>query len=152
MVLSREEQNRLGIEVGRAFSPAAPIDEAALFAGRTDQLRDVIDAVNQRGQHAIIFGERGVGKTSLANVLSEFLQAAGEQIFAPHVNCDGTDTYPSLWRKILSEVEIAREIRRAGFTGETITELRSLIDELPKEITPDIVRRVLASPRKESRG
>jgi hypothetical protein len=42
----------------QVFSPGAPIDESDLFAGRVEQLRDLINAVNQRGQHAIIFGER----------------------------------------------------------------------------------------------
>jgi len=145
MGLTREEQNRLGIEVGRAFSPAAPIDEKALFAGRTEQLRDVIDAINQRGQHAIIFGERGVGKTSLANVLSDFLEAAGEQILAPHVNCDGTDDFSTLWRKIFSEIEISRQVRGIGFTGETSREFATVAQDLPEEITPDIVRRTLTA-------
>lgn len=145
MGLTREEQNRLGLEVGRVFSPAAPIDERALFAGRTDQLRDVIDAVNQRGQHAMIFGERGVGKTSLANVLSDFLQAAGEEILAPHVNCDGTDDFSKLWRKILSEIEIASQVRRMGFTANTSAEFKNVADSLPKNITPDIVRRTLSA-------
>ncbi len=139
-----EEQTKLGLEVGRVFSPAAPIDEVALFAGRTQQLRDVIDSINQRGQHAIIFGERGVGKTSLANVLSDYLETAGEQILAPHVNCDGTDNYSALWRKILSEIEIARKIRGMGFAAQPSTESICVADDLPEEITPDIVRRTLS--------
>ncbi len=79
---------QLALEVGRVFSPAAPIDERALFAGRRRQLRAVIDAISQRGQHAIIYGERGVGKTSLGNVLSEFLTGAQRLVLAPRINCD----------------------------------------------------------------
>src|SRR3989304_4900393 len=74
--LDKEERIRLGIEVGGVFSPAAPINERRLFAGRTQQVRRVIDAINQRGQPVLIFGERGVGKTSMANVLRDFLEAA----------------------------------------------------------------------------
>jgi ABC-type lipoprotein export system ATPase subunit len=44
-----------------------------LLAGRDKQIALVIDAVNQKGQHVIICGERGVGKTSLFNVLKSFL-------------------------------------------------------------------------------
>lgn len=32
-------------EAGMVFSPGAPIDESELFAGRVDQLRDLINAV-----------------------------------------------------------------------------------------------------------
>jgi len=43
------------------FSPAAPIDNYSLFSGRIDQITRVIDAITNKGQHAIIYGERGVG-------------------------------------------------------------------------------------------
>ena len=46
--------------LSQAFSPSAPIDQQALFAGRISQLMDVLNALNQKGQHAILFGERGV--------------------------------------------------------------------------------------------
>jgi Holliday junction resolvasome RuvABC ATP-dependent DNA helicase subunit len=38
-----------------------------------------MDAINQQGQHVLIYGERGVGKTSLANVLSGFLKTMGQK-------------------------------------------------------------------------
>jgi ABC-type uncharacterized transport system fused permease/ATPase subunit len=84
--MTAERFQRLGFELGTVFTPAAPIDNKKLFSGRTSQLRDVIDAVNQRGQHAIIYGERGVGKTSLASVLEEYLPTAGTNVIAPRVN------------------------------------------------------------------
>ena len=52
------------------------MSESDLFAGRKAQLNKVIDAANQRGQHAIVYGERGVGKTSLARVLSSRIRTA----------------------------------------------------------------------------
>ena len=58
--MDKEEKLKLIVKVSNAFSPGAPIDKYALFAGRTGQVRDVIGAVMQRGQHVIIFGERGV--------------------------------------------------------------------------------------------
>lgn len=97
MSMKADERQMLGIEAGRVFSPAAPVDERDLFAGRITQLRRVIDVVNQRGQHAIIFGERGVGKTSLANVISSYLGSVeGVSILAPHVNCDASDDFTRL--------------------------------------------------------
>ena len=64
---------RLGMAVAKAkqlFNPSSPIDESRLFSGRTEQVRDLLDIVYERGAHAVIFGERGVGKSSLANTLS----------------------------------------------------------------------------------
>src|SRR5262245_47987345 len=95
-------------EVGRVFTPTAPIDERSLFAGRDSQVRRVVDAINQKGQHAIIFGERGVGKTSLANVLSSFLSGQADIILAPRVNCDSDDTFDSVWTKVFEHIETTK--------------------------------------------
>jgi hypothetical protein len=51
------------MQSGQVFTPSAPIDNQALFAGRVNQLNRIIGAVSQRGQHAILFGERGVGNS-----------------------------------------------------------------------------------------
>ena len=59
--LTAAKASELALNASRVFSPTAPIDERDLFAGRTDQIRKLIDAINQKGQHAIVFGERGVG-------------------------------------------------------------------------------------------
>ena len=142
MALKKKERERLAVRVGKAFSPAAPIDQRRLFAGRTEQLRQVIDAINQKGQHAIIFGERGVGKTSLANVLSDFLHAE-DVVLAPKVNCDGTDDYASVWRKVMGEARLVTQIRKMGFLEAYAKETHSLAELLPQEVRPDDVRRVL---------
>ena len=109
---------RLALQAGKVLTPAAPIDKQALFAGRKEQLRKVVDTVVQRGQHAIIFGERGVGKTSLANVVEDALGDAGDGVVTAHVNCDSGDTYQSLWLKIFSEIELHTEVRAAGFEAD----------------------------------
>jgi Cdc6-like AAA superfamily ATPase len=76
-----------------------------LFAGRVNQLNRIISAVSQRGQHAILFGERGVGKTSLANVLLNILRGSQEQFKSVIVNCDTEDRFDRLWYKIFLELE-----------------------------------------------
>ena len=78
MQLSPDEKRRLALRAGTVFSPAAPIRARDVFAGRTDQVRRTVDAINQSGQHALIYGERGVGKTSLANVIAGFLESVGQ--------------------------------------------------------------------------
>ena len=144
MSMTPAERQTLGIEAGRVFSPAAPIDEKDLFAGRIKQLRRVIDVVNQRGQHAIIFGERGVGKTSLANVISSYLSSVPNfPILAPHVNCDGTDDFTRLWKKILSQIELSSRAKQTGFISVPKLATTNLADRLPTKVTPEDVRKAL---------
>ena len=93
------------MQSGQVFTPSAPIDNQALFAGRVNQLNRIIGAVSQRGQHAILFGERGVGKTSLANVLLKRLRGFQDQVRSVIINCDTEDRFDQLWYKIFLELE-----------------------------------------------
>lgn len=136
------------MEAGRVFTPAAPINEAELFAGRVGQIRAVIDAVSQRGQHAIIYGERGVGKTSLVNVLVDFVSGRDTDnavdVVAPRVNCDSSDDFASIWRKIFSEIPVSFQRPALGFGREPESINGDLSTALPEDVTPDAVRRLLA--------
>lgn len=140
VVPEKPDRELRALEAGRVFTPAAPINERDLFAGRRDQIRRVIDAINQRGQHVIIFGERGVGKTSLANVLTEFV---GGVILAPRVNCDAADDYSSVWRKVFGDIDIGTTRRGTGFAATNGRTTASLLERLPKKITPEVVRQTL---------
>jgi Cdc6-like AAA superfamily ATPase len=142
--LTDTDRRRLTIGVSAAFSPSAPIDRTTLFAGRSRQVGSVINAVFQRGQHVILFGERGVGKTSLANVLFDFLSQAGLQSMdSGTINCDPSMNFSSLWHKIFRDMTINRPANPAGFTTQAVDQKHSLEALLPEHVTPDDVRHVL---------
>lgn len=138
------EQRNFGASVraGRYFTPYTPIDEEALFAGRLDQIYGVIDAVMQKGQHAILYGERGVGKTSLSSVISEFLDVG--PILSVRVNCDSADTFGSAWMKLFGEIETVAERPVPGFGGATARQSFSARSLFEGDQTPNGVRRVLS--------
>ena len=136
-VLSGEEK---AIRLGSVFSPAAPIREKDVFMGRREQVRTVMDAINQRGQHVLIYGERGVGKTSLANVLAGFLAITRQEaVSAPHINCDVNDNYASIWRKIFRQIRMTMTTAPFGFQRKGQEIDFSLLDNLPEPITPEVV-------------
>ena len=92
-------------QVSRAFTPAAPVDNFSLFAGRFDQISSCMDAFSQKGLHIAVYGERGVGKTSLANVLPMIIMGAElPQLGAVRVDCNTNDSYASIWRKVFREL------------------------------------------------
>jgi ABC-type uncharacterized transport system fused permease/ATPase subunit len=68
--LTEDDWNAKSFEASQLFSPSAPINEHELFAGRGSEIRKVLEAVTERGKHVVLFGERGVGKTSLSQIFS----------------------------------------------------------------------------------
>jgi len=134
----------LSLKVGSVFTPASPVSEEALFAGRMEQLRRILDAVQQGGQHAIVFGERGVGKTSLSYIISKKLRHPGNSQVTPRINCDSGDNFSSIWRKVFSEIDMIRETRPIGFQLSIYHESLKASDLVPQNVTPDEVRRMLS--------
>ncbi len=145
MPLSKSDLQTKALQLGQIFKPASPIDQEDLFCGRQTQIRNVVDAINQTGQHVIMYGERGVGKTSLANVLVSKLRAGNRVIVAPHVNCDNGDDYASIWRKVFSEITVISEKRSPGFVAKIEKTVGCLADQIKGHITPDSVRKLLTS-------
>src|SRR5271165_5472592 len=132
----------LVFQTGAVFTPGAPVNERELFSGRKEQVLKIIDAVSQRGCHAILYGERGAGKTSLSNMISAFL-AKRQAFIVSRTNCDISDTYSSLWAKAFKDIEAAKRQPDIGFGG-----LRSPLTAPPQDDavnseTPDGVRRTL---------
>lgn len=75
-----------------------------------DQVLDVINTVAQRGQHVMLYGERGVGKTSLANVLEDVFSDKDLARFeSVRVNCNANDDFMSIWANVFHELEQAGE-------------------------------------------
>jgi Cdc6-like AAA superfamily ATPase len=128
--------------LAQAFRPAAPIDSRDLFAGRTTQLNEIFGVVAQPGQHGVIFGERGVGKTSLSTVSAELIGST--PAMTARVNCDTGDSFATVWKKALEQIEVIVRTPGFGFAGDSEEMLGSAARYLGEsEVTPDDVRRVL---------
>lgn len=106
--LTDSQIERLYVESGQVFTPGSPINRRDLFSGRPDEIRRIIDCVNSAGRHAILYGEKGVGKTSLAAILKD-LFADHPQIRIVKINCEVNDSFASVWDKALLEVPILKE-------------------------------------------
>jgi hypothetical protein len=103
------ERIRLRARLSNAFSPSAPVSSLDLFSGRVSQLERVTDVIFQRGQHAVIYGERGVGKTSLANVLADWLQFLNKFNYqVVRHNCAATSNFNSIWEGVFRELSFKR--------------------------------------------
>lgn len=130
--------------VAQAFSPSTPITTKELFRGRVPQLNRLIDITAQRGQHALLYGERGVGKTSLARVVHGGRESQGN--LCVYHTCDSSDRFSSIWRSVFDEVAIAVTHPGVGFAAEDKRTVQSASAYLPPEgdLSPTDVRRGLA--------
>ena len=138
----------LDVKLSQVFSPATAIIRRDLFQGRRTIVRRLIDAVNQAGQHAIIYGERGVGKTSLANVLASFLEPfTSEKIISARVNCSRETSYRQIWEFLFRELGLTLPEKPGRTTPEDVFDtLRSdggrklilIVDEFDRIGDPDV--------------
>jgi hypothetical protein len=130
------------LKLGQSSRQERPLTNA-IFAGRLDQVHQIVNAISQRGYHAVLFGERGVGKTSLSNVLRDFLSEAGKTVAVSRINCDASDTFTSLWKKALRDIVVIKSKPAIGSTADEIEETHEIVHSLPDVIGPDDIRRVL---------
>lgn len=126
--------------LGEVFTPATPIEKRSLFAGRVSQIETLIKTLNEKGCHTVIYGERGVGKTSFANMIAE---ASGANLYVSKTSCDSSDTFDSIWRKAFRRITLPYKKPTLGLVSKENIERVALEELLPKDhsITPgDVVR------------
>lgn len=134
----------LSFQLGLVFRPATPVTASDLFAGRQTQILKICDAINQSGQHAILYGERGVGKTSCANMIFPRLYSTGQAILIPQINCMTADTFGSVWKRVFEEIKIKVDDSQAMILPEMAEKIVGAYTEPYGDgITPDVVRRLL---------
>ena len=138
-----DDWQALVYEATQLFSPSAPIDESDLFAGRAAQIARMIEVVLERGKHAVLYGERGVGKTSLARVFHKLFPTIVRKVNLIREQVDPSDNFSSVWRKVFKDIELTI---KDGDNDERVT----LADFYGDALTPDDVRRALERSFKAS--
>jgi Cdc6-like AAA superfamily ATPase len=145
MHLSQSEHDELEFQLGQFFKPTMPINREDLFSGRRGVTREVLDAVNQQGQHVVLYGERGVGKTSLANMIMIRAQSPTAPIMAPHINCTGTSDYTSIWIALLGEIAYRAEKQKISLPRSVKKLIHEFENGLRIEFSPELARQVVSN-------
>ena len=145
---SEEDVQRSFFQAGKVFLPNTAVSTHELFSGRKRQITLLLDTINQTGLHAVIFGERGVGKTSLANIVKPFLAFLEKDLCEANkrvvvkINSHAADTFSEAWRRALGELHVQEP--QMGFkpNGNSHTSLAHA-HFTDTEISIDDVRRLL---------
>jgi Cdc6-like AAA superfamily ATPase len=140
-----QEEIEFKVLVSSAFRCGGPIETQKLFAGRVDQLNEVLSALRP-GNHLMLFGIRGVGKTSFAKLIPQIINASKvcQQLHYAAVNCEETDTFSGLWKKIFRELDYLTESTDIGFRRPSLRSDDSFESIAPnRDLNCDDVRYVL---------
>lgn len=117
-----------------AFTPSQPVADRRLFAGRDDVLKTIIRSIEDQRLHVVLYGERGIGKTSLLHVLTQ--AAAEARYIVVYASCGANSNFDETFRAAAAEIPL---LFHSGFSP-TATEAEkgsSLADLLPNEpLTP----------------
>lgn len=115
------------------FSPNRPVDDPDRFAGRRDQVDEVVDALyqlhNGNPRHCIITGDRGIGKSSL--LLQARLLSQGDNRLAERLGLElGVSEFQfgTAWH----DADRGQKLRDvvAGLARETESWLKTLLGRL----------------------
>jgi GTPase SAR1 family protein len=144
--MSDEDWEILRFECEQVFTPGTPIKQSELFAGRLPQIQKLTQRIRSPGSHAIVYGERGVGKSSLVNVFKFIADQNSAKIQYVRIAGVAEDTFTSLFLKVFkrisSESPDGKKRRVADYyVDKTITADDVLLEfeEFPASVTPIIV-------------
>jgi AAA+ ATPase superfamily predicted ATPase len=90
------------VPLREAFTPTRPQRGGAGFVGRQEELRRIMEVIEDEQAHVILYADRGRGKTSLMNRATGILRAAGYCV-GRHF-CDTNSDYDSIMRGLIRDL------------------------------------------------
>jgi len=114
--------------VRNAFSPTRPINDVRLFAGRDEVMQSLIRSIEDMNLHLILYGERGIGKTSMLHILTHLARQARYQVV--YHSCGEEQTFSDVFRGVAGEIPLLYD-NRFGASAEETERGGALADLLP---------------------
>lgn len=106
--LSRRPQAKgadsIRMRLREAFTPSQPISDTRKFAGRKDLLRTLIRSIEDQQLHVVLYGDRGIGKTSLLHVLEELSRKA--RYIVRYTSCGEGSDFSEVFRAIAADIPL----------------------------------------------
>lgn len=87
-----------------ALGASQPVTSGDRFAGRHDALAQLIAAIEQQRVHVVIYGERGIGKTSLVHVFADTAREARYLVI--YGSCGTEARFDDMFRAFAARIPI----------------------------------------------
>lgn len=101
-VVNDDEFEKSSCILREVMSPSRPVLDMDFFAGRTQELKRAISAIENEHMHLVIYGKRGWGKTSFTNTLTSIAKNAGYIVC--RTSCSQSITYDGIFRSFLQQI------------------------------------------------
>lgn len=121
------------MKLRNAFTPSQPVVDRRMFAGRTDVLGAMISSIEDQRLHLVIYGERGIGKTSLLHMLAGAARDA--RYIVVYSSCGAGTNFQETFRAAAAEIPL---LFHSGFgpTAEEAEAGATLETLLPPDFSP----------------
>jgi len=105
--LDRKRADRFGgtrMRLRNAFTPSQPVIDRQMFSGRSEVLTSMIRSIEDQRLHLVLYGERGIGKTSLLHVLAGAAREARYIVF--YSSCGTASDFQETFRAAAEEIPV----------------------------------------------
>ncbi len=100
----KTDAERARAKLRDAFTPSHPVTDVRMFAGREDLLLTLIRAIEDQRLHAVIYGDRGIGKTSMLHVLTQLAKEA--QYTVRYASCGVGTEFDEIFRAVAADISL----------------------------------------------
>jgi hypothetical protein len=123
--------DRIRLKLRSILTPSQPVTEPKAFAGRRKVLSQLISAIEDQRLHVVLYGSRGMGKTSLLHVLTQ--RARQARYLVVYGSCGVGTTFSDLFRSLCAEIPLkfhqSYRVSGSGREGEGGPTLASLLPD-----------------------
>ena len=121
-----------------ALGASQPVIARERFAGRHDALSQLINSIEQHRVHVVVYGERGIGKTSLVHVFADTAREARYLVI--YGSCGTEARFDTMFRAFASKIPMLyhRDVLPTAVDAETAATFDELLPETefgPREVS-----------------
>lgn len=141
MLSSWADRDSFGKELNKVLSPARPIQSVEHLRGIEKELPRIEKALFAHGRHIFIYGDRGIGKSSVAAAAAAQIQSSDSPYI--DVSCSTDSTFRSVIANIGYQASRQSRLRKSKKTSSVAFEWQFLRASSGSEITENDLHEVI---------